>query len=430
MANPSLNSFLAPTQFNVEKAVSPIYTAFLAGSTYYPPTFSGVSSAASTNPGGLFGWLIYSRTQLASPVRGTTADTYIVYNNAFDFVNDLNNLSGLTACLISGATAEGGTFGFFRYNGNDIIGLTNGNDFIYALSYLAYGSPLIIAGSCAGFTNYETDTSNKIDLLIAQNGSTSEARYVENTPQVIGLFASESNGAGYTAINFGSLFSSVSYLTGTTVADRIFNVAGKNIRTLITSTLKENSTYKVSTPLISDVAGAFVRAKNNNNLYFSIAGIDNSAILNGIVATPVLWNDEATKNIYKKNRVNFYTVSNQRYFLGLDITGATTGAGITYSPNDRIGPSKIRQDIETNVTNILLKYVFQPNNANTRAAVSSEISLYLFGLSQYLDTKYTQIFCDESNNTDYSSSINVEIVVKPLISSEEFSLTVSTESAI
>jgi hypothetical protein len=428
MANPSLNSFLAPTQFNVEKAVSPIYAAFLAGSTYYPPVFTGVSGAAGTNPGGLFGWLIYARTQLASPAKGTTSDSYLVYNSAFDLVNDLNNLGGVTACLISGLTAEGGTFGFFRYTGNDLIGLTNGNDFLHALSYLAYGSSLVIAGACGGFTNYETDTSNKIDVLIGQNGSTSEARYVENTPQVIGIFASQSNGAGYTAIGFDGLFSSASYVTGTTVADRIFNVAGKNIRTVITSTLKENSTYKVSMPLISDVAGAFVRAKNNNNLYFSIAGLDNSTVLNGIVSTPVIWNDEATKNIYKKNRVNFYTVSNQRYFLGLDITGATTGASASYSSNDRIGPSKIRQDIETNVTNILLKYVFQPNNANTRASITSEISLYLFGLSQYLDTNYTQIFCDESNNTDYASTINVRVVVKPLISSEEFSLVVSTET--
>jgi hypothetical protein len=375
----------------------------------------------------LFGWLIYARSQ-ASPVKGTTADPYLVYNNAFDLINDLNVLEGATACLISGLTAEGGTFGFFRYAGDQILGLTNGNDFMYALSYLAYGSELIISGTCAGFNQYETDTSNKIDVLIAQNGSASEARYVENTPQVIGLFASQSSGAGYTAINFDSLFTSAALVTGATVADRIFNVAGKNIQKIITSTLKENTSYKTSFPLISDVAGAFVRAKNNNNLYFTIAGLDNSSLLNGIVSTPVLWSDEATKNIYKKNRVNFYTVSNQRYFLGLDITGATMGAGVTYSSNDRIGPSKIRQDVETNVTNTLLKYVFQPNNPNTRSSIKNEVELYLFGLSQYLDTTYTQVFCDESNNTDYSSTINVRVVIKPLISSEEFNLSVSTET--
>lgn len=425
MAKASLNSFLAPNQFNSEKIISPIYAGLLAGSTYYPPSFSGVSCAASTNPGGLFGWLIYARSQ-ASPVRGETGQSYIVYTNPFDLVNDLNILSGTTACLISGSTAEGGTFGFFRYVGNDIVGLTNGNDFMYALSYLAYGSQLIIAGSCVGFNQFKTDTSNTIDILIAQNGSSSEARYLENSPQTIGLFASQSNGAGYTAINFESLFSSAALVSGTTVADRVFNVAGKNIQKIQTSTLKENSTYKTSLSLISDVAGAFVRAKNNNTLYFTIAGLENSNILNGVVSLPILWNDENTKNIYKKNRVNFYTVSNQRYFLGLDITGATMGAGTTYSANDRIGPSKLRQDIETFVTNILLKYVFQPNTPGTRSLITNEVELYLFGLSQYIDTGSTQVFCDESNNTDYTSSINIEIVVKPLISSEEFNLTVST----
>lgn len=426
MAKASLNSFLAPNQFNSEKAISPLYAAILAGSTYYPPSFAGVSGAASTNPGGLFGWLIYARSQV-SPIKGATTDTYLVYNNPFDLVNDLNVLQGTTACLVSGLTAEGGTFGFFRYIGNEIIGLTNGNDFMYALSYLAYGSQLIISGTCGGLNQFETDTSNKIDVLIAQNGSASEARYVENTPQIIGLFASQNSGAGYTAIGFDNLFTSSALVTGATVADRIFNVAGRNIQKIQTSTLKENTTYKTSFPLISDVAGAFVRARNNNTLYFTVAGLDNSSVLNGIVSTPVLWNDETTKNVYKKNRVNFYTVSNQRYFLGLDITGATMGGGSTYSSNDRIGPSKIRQDVETYVSNTLLKYVFQPNNASTRSAITSEIELYLFGLSEYLDTTATQVFCDESNNTDYSSSINVRIVIKPLISSEEFNLSVSTE---
>ena len=425
MAKTSLNSFLAPTQYNSETVISPIYGAMLAGSTYYPPTFSGVSGAASTNPGGLFGWLIYARSQ-ASPIRGSTTDSYLVYKNPFDFVNDLNVLGGVTACLLSGLTAEGGTFGFFRYIGDEIIGLTNGNDFMQAMSYLAYGSHLIISGTCAGLNQYETDTSNKIDVLIGQNGSASEARYVENTPHVIGLFATQSNGAGYTAIDFDSLFTSSALVTGATVADRIFNVAGKNINKLITSTLKENSSYKTTFPLISDVAGAFVRAKNNNTLYFTVAGLDNSAVLNGTVSTPVLWSDEATKNIYKKNRVNFYTVSNQRYFLGLDLTGATMGTSAAYSANERIGPSKIRQDVESYVTTILLKYVFQPNNANTRASIKTEIELYLFGLSQYLDTNYTQVYCDESNNENFSSTINVRIVIKPLISSEEFNLLVTT----
>lgn len=426
MANPTLDSFISPNFFNTETVVNPIYAAMLAGSTYNPPTFAGVSGAASTNPGGLFGWLIYSRTQLASPAKGATTDSYIVYNNTFEIINDLNNLKGVTACLLSGTTTQGGTFGFFMSNGNDIIGLTNGVDFTYALTYLGYGGTLVISGNTAGFTNYETSTSNFIDVLIGYNGNTAEVQYVEYTPHIIGIFPSQNLGAGYTAINYDALLSTPSYVSGATVADRIFNVAGKNTRSIVTSTLKESSTYKSTISMVSDVAGAFVRAKNNNTLYFSIGGINNSSVLNGKVPLPIQWTDTAQKDIYKKNRVNFYTYSQQQDFLGLDLVGATAGLSSSYTANDRIGPSKLRQDIETSVRNILLKYVFQTNDTITRAAITSEISLYLINISQYLDPAFTQIFCDYSNNTDYASTINARVVVKPLIASDEFVINVST----
>lgn len=428
MANPTLNSFISPNYLNREKAVVPLYAAMLAGSTYKAPTFAGVSGAASTNPGGLFGWLMYSRTSIASPIKGTTSDSYIVYSDPFEMVNDLNALSGTTACLLSSTAAQGGTFGFFMNNGNVIVGLTNGIDFIYALTYLSYGGTLVLAGSTAGFINYETTTSNFIDVLIGQNGNTAEVRYVEETPNVIGIFGSQNLGEGYTAINYDRLLSSTALVSGTTVADRLFNVSGKNSRSFITSTLKENSTYESLTSLVSDVAGAFVRAKNNNTLYFSIGGLNNSSLLNGKVALPIKWSNVTEKDIYKKNRVNFYTNSQQKDFLGLDLVGATASTGSTYSSNDRVGPSKIKQDIETNVKNILLKYVFQTNDSTTRAAITSEISLYLFGIGQYLDQKYTQIFCDSSNNTDFASTINARVVVKPLIASDEFIINVSTVS--
>lgn len=426
MANPSLNSFISPNYLNTETAVSPLYAAILAGSTYVPPTFAGVSGAASTNPGGLFGWLIHARTALSTPVRGSTTDTYLIYTNPSELVNDLNGLGGLTACLLSGSTAEGGTFGFFLRTGDVINGLTNGKDFMYALSYLAYGGTLILAGSTLGFMNYETVTTNNIDVLIGQNGNTAEVNYIENKSNTIGIFASQNMGAGFTAINYDRLFGSSTFVTGNTVANRIVNVAGVNNRKIITSTLRENSTYNSSMSMVSDVAGAFVRAKNNNTLYFSIAGINNSAVLNGGVSLPVLWTDDKTKTLYKKNRVNFYTTSNNEDFLGLDLVGATASTGATYGSNDRIGPAKIKQDIETNVRNILLKYVFQANDPIVRKAITSEISLYLFSIGQYLDQTYTQIFCDSSNNTDFSSTINAKIVVKPLISSDEFVIEVST----
>ena len=429
MATATFNSFLSPNYYNTEKSVSPLYAAFLAGSTFVPPTFSGVSGAASTNPGGLFGWLIYSRTSLANPTIGSTADNYIVYNNPFDLVNDLNNLSGITACIVTSTVAQGGTFGFFNSNGTEITGKTNGTDFLHAINYLAYGGTLVIAGSCSGFSSYETTTSNLIDVLIAQNNSASEAQYVENTPQVIGIFGSTGNGAGYTAQNFDSLFSSASLVSGSTVADRIFNVYGQRYQFKVpTTSLETGTTITITLPMMSDVAGAFNRSKNLNQIYYTNAGSNNSFILNGIVKNPVIWTDTTTKNLLKKNRVNFYIKNNLDYFLGLDLVGATAGSSASYTSEERVGPSKLKQDIETNVRTILLKYVFEVNNAATRSAITSEISLYLIGLSQFLDSAFTQVTCDSSNNTDNSSTINVNIVIKPLLASEEFAITLSVSA--
>lgn len=425
MANPSLNSFISPNYFNTETAVLPLYAGMLAGSTYYPPTFNGVSGAANTNPGGLFGWLIYARTQLQPTVSGPTA--YIVYSDPSNLVNDLNKLGGVTACLISGLTAQGGTYGFFLANGNDIVGLTNGVDFLYALTYLGYGGTLVLSGSTAGLVNYETTTSNSLDILIGINGNTAEAQYVETSPNIIGIFGSTANGAGFTAISFDNLFTNASYVTGNTVADRIFNVGGQNTRNLITSTLKENSTYKVLTNLVSDVAGAFVRAKNNNTLYFTVAGRTNSFILNGEVLTPTMWDNTDRKNLYKKNRVNFYTNSELQDFLGLDLVGATAAASSAYTASERIGYSKLQRDIKNNVRTILLRYVFQTNDAITRASITSEISLYLNSIAQFLNNDFTQIFCDSSNNTDYSTTINARIVIRPLTASDEFVINVTTD---
>lgn len=422
---PTLNSFIS---YNTENVVNPLYAAFLAGSTYKPPTFSGVSGAANTNPGGLFGWLIYARTEVASPARGLSTDSYLAYTRPSDLINDLNTLKGITACLLSTSDAQGGTFGFFKAVGLGITGTTFGNDFYKAISYLAYGGTLVIAGTCSGFNTYESDTSNKFDVLLGFNASADEARYLENNAHIMGIFASQQNGAGYTAQPFENLFSSASLVSGTTVANRVVNVAGTNSREVLTSTLLPDSSFKVNSNLIADVAGAFNRAKNNNTLYFSVAGVDNSRILNGNVLTPVLWDEESVKNIYKKNRVNFYSVSGLNKFMGLDLVGATAGASSAYTNDERIGVSKLKTDIKANIQSILLKYVFDVNNATTRAAITGEITYYISGLSQYLDTTATEIYCDDNNNTDYDPTINVDIVIKPLLSSETFQISLTSQT--
>jgi hypothetical protein len=261
-------------------------------------------------------------------------------------------------------------------------------------------------------------------------GTTAEARYLENAVSTIGIFPSVNDGAGQTALNFDALFTSTSLVSGSTVADRIFSVSGKNYKFKIpTTSLGTNTTITNTINLVPDVVGAFATAKSRNNIYYTVAGLGNSTVLNGIVQNPINWTDTNTKNIFKKNRVNFYIKNDKNYFIGLDIVGATAGANSSYTSNDRIGPSKLRVDIETNVRTIVLKYVFLPNNATTRASITSEVSFYLQSLGAFLDPEFTQITCDSSNNDDNSSTLVVDTIVKPLISSEEFRISVITESS-
>lgn len=436
---PNINSFISPSIFSTETTTIPLYAAMLAGSTFYPPTFgNGGNSASTVDPGGLFGWLVYSRTQRNSPAKGATTDTYLVYTNPNDFVFDVNKLDGVTLCLIAKDT-QASTYGFFAYNAgsNEVTPSTIGYDFIHALNYLSYGGVLILAGSCTGLNNYESQTTNKIDLLIGQTANASTATYVRNSQFAIGVFPSINGGLGYTAASFDTLFpagTSVAYSSGATVANRIFNVGGQSKKgPFSTDSLQANTTLLYQVPSVSDAAGAFVRSKNDQSLPLTVAGIDFSTPLNTEITNKISWSDVATKDIYKKNRVNFYSyvqtdANTEAAFLGLDLIGATAAAGSTYNSGERIGPAYLKNYVKKNVENILLKYVFQINNAATRASVTTEINLFIQGLNQYLDTTFTQIVCDSSNNTDNGTTLNAEVTVKPILATETFSVSVSTVS--
>ena len=431
----NLNSFISPAIFRSESKTLPLYAGMLAGSTYVAPTFSGASGAASTDPGGLFGWLIYARSQIASPARGFTYDPYIEYTNYNSLINDLNLLGGVTYCLMSRNT-EGGTFGFFAYNASsaqpNVTAKNNGNDFIHALNYLSYGGTLVIAGTCAGFVTYQNTTTNLLDVMIGQSGFTNSARFLENNDYIIGIFPSVNDGAGYTALNFDSLFSNsanVVFTEGATVADRIFNVGGQSKKQFSTESLRSGTSILYTISSVADAAGAFARSKDQQDLPFTVAGINYSIPLNTTINNIVQWEDTTTKNIYKTNRVNFYSktgnTTTSQYFLGSDLVGATAGASASYTSIERIGPAYLRNTIEKTVREIMLKYLYNLNNASTRASVTTEITLYIQSLTEYLDTTYTQIICNGTNNVDNSTTLNAEVTVKPLTTTESFTFNVS-----
>lgn len=429
MPNPSLSSFISSNQYNTETVtVNRCIAGLLAGSTYVQPGFSA-TSGSTNDPGGLFGWLIYSRSSLFNtPAKGTTADTYLVYGSPSDLVGDLNKLGGVTYCLVS-TPSQGGTFGFFLNTNNSISGRTAGVDFLYAVNYLAYGGILVISGTTTGFNDYESATGNYIDVLIGTTANTPLCGWLNNKDYTVGIFPSIGDdkgqlGAGYTMANYASFTSAAAASRGTTFSNRVFNIYGvKGVYDLSTDLLATNSKMSYILPAVSDVAGFFTRAKNKNTLYLSVAGSSNATLLNGIIANPINVDRKDLKLILKNNRVNYF-INASNSFLGQDLVGATASTD-TVKAYERIGVSELNLQIQKVATDLAQKYLFQTNNEVTRSSLVTEINSFLNTLTTYIDMSQTTVICDTSNgNADNGSVLYVTITFKPYVSSSSTSINV------
>lgn len=411
----SLSSFLSSNQYSRETISVPFVAAMVSGTGYSIPTFD--NNGAITDPGGLFGWLIYARTTSSlgsAGLKGTTADKYILYNNPSDLVQDLNRLSGITNCLLGNS---GSTYAFFVDNGISELGSKiNGIDFIHAINYMAYGGNLVIAGLTSGLNSYlSANSTNSFDVLIDPYLNTQTKNWLEEQPYTIGIFPSRydsgQTGLGYTLADFGSV--------GTGDNIRFFSIYGLKSPSapITTDLLKANSTFNYSVPAVSDIAGFFTRAKNIDEIYITIAGLDRSTLLNGKVLPTVLWSDNL-KNKLRTNKVNFF-VTYDPSFLGSDLIGVTMAStALTY--NDRVGPARLYTDIDRLINDVGMKYVFQVNNAATRSQVTSDIQNVMDQFASFLDITKTQIICDNRNNTDNDSTLNIQVIAKPIIGVDNF----------
>lgn len=424
----SLSSFTNPNSYNKETRGTQLITGFLAGSSFnIGATYSGNTIIA--DPGGMFGWLVYSRYFKQSPKKGGTADTYIVYTTPNDLVNDLNKLDGCTGSLL--ARNSGDTYGFFLNNGNNTLtGITNGNNFLLAINYLAYGGALVITGSTTGFNNYQNTTGKRIDVVMGACASAEIAQWLTDNAYTTGVFASQLNGLGYTAANFDGLFSSSSYVTfgdSPQVADRVFNVYGqKTVSEFNSSSVLGSSTITYTQTAVPDVCGFFARAKDRGELYLTVAGIDRATILNGDVNSTVSWSDTSLKTILKNNRVNYFLNYNPK-FLGQDLVGATAStAAVTV--NERVGPAQMKSAMNRDITNIGIKYLYDINNDATRNLVINDVLTYLQQYTNFIDTAKTQVVCDSSNNTDNASTLNIMVSVTPKLGVTSFVINVNLNS--
>lgn len=407
----SLGSFLSANQYTKETISVPFVAAMLAGSTYVERTIT--VDGASGDFGGLFGWLIYARSNTGlnptGPV-GTTSDTYIFYENASNLVQDLNKLDGVTYALIG---PSGTTQAFFIDTNSEFLrSQTYGIDFIHAINYLAYGGSLVIAGTTGGLNSYlNQNNNNKIDVLFDKDLKADAIQWINAQPYTIGIFPTAildgKYGRGYTLNSFSGVSAGN--------AIRYFSVCGVKAPSsnISTDTLKINTKLNYEIPAVADVAGFFTRSKNLNQLYVTVAGLDRSTILNGKILNTVLWEDQL-KTALRKNRVNFF-VTYTPTFLGADIVGLTGGSDTVISYRDRVGPANLYVELNKIINNIGLKYVFEINNSVTRNEIVSEITTALDPFTPFLDNTKTAIICDNTNNTDNGTTLAITVLVKPLI---------------
>ena len=425
---PSLTSFTNPNSYATEtpSVLNKLNAGFLIGLTYQAPLYD--TAGATNNPGNLFGWLIQARTIAPSatiPAPGTTLDTYVYYTNPYDMVTDLNKLSGLTGVLIN-TSGTANTYGFFIKDSTNAVKVQQaGREFLYALDYLAYGGNLIVAGNTAGFYKFITDTGSNIDLIFGGtgNGIAKAQKWLElESPTTIGVFASQSNGTGITLDNYN--FSGTSFVDGATVADRVYSIYGQKTRNEISVTsLVTNGTLTYTNNLTADIAGLFTRAKSRNELYLSIAGASRGIIINGDLSDTVDWSNTSLKSILKTSRVN-YVLNYTTKFVGSDLVGATASSSEP-TVDERIGPAMLKTVLKRDITNIGLKYLYEINNITLRQLVTNDIENYLIQYNNILDTQYTQVTCDSTNNTDNASALNIYVSVKPLAGSTNFTLNIN-----
>lgn len=423
---PTFSSFLSSNQYTRENISASFVAGMLCGSSAVGLSFG--AEGATNNPGGLFGWLNYARSNTGlnpTGILGTTSDTYILYTNPSDLVQDLNKLKGITNCLL-GVTVFGSNTGyshtsqfcFFKENGSNIVGNTNGFDFLHAINYMAYGGSLVLTGTTLGFSNYlSVDVNNKIDVIIDSQTRQDVVDWIKKERYTIGIFPSVNNGTGYT-------LSSVLESAGSTNAIRYFSVYGTKTTSqngIATDTVKSNSKLLYEIPAISDVGGFFARAKNLNQLYITVAGIEKSRILNGTINGSITWNNDL-KSTLRKNKVNFFVAYNP-IFLGSDLVGITMAASesaLTF--NDRVGPANLYTEIDKAINDIGVKYIFEINNTTTRGAITSEIQTTLDRYATFLDTTKTQIICNATNNVDGGATLNIQVIVRPIAGVDNFTI--------
>ena len=430
---PNFNLFNSLNQLDSDPTSTSFVSGYIAeGFTAYTVPNINSSGYATNDPGGLFGWLLWSRADLQDPPVGYTYDTYIIYNNRNDFLRDLNAIgNNSTYKGIPFNLNPGATYSFFYSTDGDRIVYPNypvGYDFLQVINVLSFGARIVLAGNTTGLQNYMNDNSSPtitLKLLIGQTADSARAKFVESNNNLFGVFPTVDNGLGYTAAPFDTLFGATSSVlnptptpntAGPTAGNRIINIHGKAIFDTSTTQWQTGSALQTTINCTSDFAGAMYRSSAGwGGPYKGPAGIDYSSEVNTKFRSIVDSSNTTLANILKKNRVNYYTAAAGSKFLPIDLVGATAALGSTYANKDRIGPNYLAEAIERAFLATLQQFISRQNNAQTRSDVVTalETARYSLGGAGGFIQNLT-IICDGSNNTDNSATLRVDVSLTPV----------------
>ena len=156
-------------------------------------------------------------------------------------------------------------------------------------------------------------------------------------------------------------------------------------------------------------------------MYGPITG-NTGKLLNYDNVTPSISYTSNYANTLKTKRINFFATDQTiGAFLASDLVGITG----TYDVNSRYGINALNRQIKLDVTSYLTTLMAnQYNNANTRATVTNYISNSI--MNNYKDTYFRVsdpalsavqngyiVQCDDGNNTDGATQLNVKITYYP-----------------
>ena len=167
----------------------------------------------------------------------------------------------------------------------------------------------------------------------------------------------------------------------------------------------------ISTPLMADMAGCIARTDREQNPWFSPAGLARGRILN-VLRVPDQ-PSETNQGILQTNNVNFaLTLNGQGTFFFSD----RTMSDVSGDPLRFINVIRLYLYLNKVINPIAKQYLFEFNNADTRAAFRAAVSAILDSVEGEGGITDYSVVCDETNNTQAIIDNNdfvVDITLRP-----------------